>query len=92
MLISTPLSSSHALPRLRNRAARRTLHASRVRAPHPWGARVMGPVDAEDVFRSFRYDAHPMVILAYHADANPSLRGQNVSTDGITASLHSWTS
>ncbi|KZP25196.1 peroxysomal citrate synthase [Athelia psychrophila] len=51
--------------------------------------------DAEDFFRSFRYDAHPMAILtsafaylgSYYADANPSLRGQNVFTAGTPASL-----
>ncbi|KAJ7158658.1 peroxysomal citrate synthase [Mycena filopes] len=51
--------------------------------------------DAEQFFRSFRYDAHPMAILtsalaylgSYYSEANPSLRGQNLFTKGDKASL-----
>ncbi|KAJ7274310.1 peroxysomal citrate synthase [Mycena haematopus] len=51
--------------------------------------------DAEQFFRSFRYDAHPMAILtsalaylgSYYSEANPSLQGQNVFTKGDKASL-----
>ena len=43
--------------------------------------------DAEQFFRSFRYDAHPMAILtsafaylgSYYAEANPSLQGTSTS-------------
>ncbi|KAJ8692942.1 hypothetical protein PTI98_010202 [Pleurotus ostreatus] len=51
--------------------------------------------DAEQFFRSFRYDAHPMAILtsalaylgSYYSEANPSLQGQNLFTKGDAASL-----
>jgi citrate synthase len=51
--------------------------------------------DAENFFRSFRYDAHPMAILtsafaylgSYYSEANPSLRGQTLFTKGDKASL-----
>ncbi|KAF7312404.1 Citrate synthase [Mycena indigotica] len=51
--------------------------------------------DAEQFFRSFRYDAHPMAILtsafaylgSYYQEANPSLQGQNLYTKGDPASL-----
>ncbi|KAJ7773360.1 peroxysomal citrate synthase [Mycena metata] len=51
--------------------------------------------DAEQFFRSFRYDAHPMAILtsalaylgSYYSEANPSLQGQNLFTRGDQASL-----
>ncbi|KAF8199591.1 peroxysomal citrate synthase [Pholiota molesta] len=51
--------------------------------------------DAEQFCRSFRYDAHPMAILAssfaylgsYYAEANPSLQGQTLYTKGDAASL-----
>ncbi|KAJ7475932.1 peroxysomal citrate synthase [Mycena latifolia] len=51
--------------------------------------------DAEQFFRSFRYDAHPMAILtsalaylgSYYSEANPSLKGQNLFTKGDKASL-----
>ncbi|KAJ7030436.1 peroxysomal citrate synthase [Mycena alexandri] len=51
--------------------------------------------DAEQFFRSFRYDAHPMAILtsalaylgSYYSEANPSLQGQNLFTKGDKASL-----
>ncbi|SJL09685.1 related to CIT2-citrate (si)-synthase, peroxisomal [Armillaria ostoyae] len=51
--------------------------------------------DAEQFFRSFRYDAHPMAILtsalaylgSYYKEANPSLRGQNLFTRGSKESL-----
>ncbi|KAF8206334.1 peroxysomal citrate synthase [Mycena galopus ATCC 62051] len=51
--------------------------------------------DAEQFFRSFRYDAHPMAILtsalaylgSYYSEANPSLQGQNLFTKGDQASL-----
>ncbi|KAI0058161.1 peroxysomal citrate synthase [Artomyces pyxidatus] len=51
--------------------------------------------DAEDFFRSFRYDAHPMAILtsafaylgSYYSEANPSLQGQTLFTKGDKASL-----
>jgi len=51
--------------------------------------------DAEQFFRSFRYDAHPMSILtsafaylgSYYSEANPSLQGQTLFTKGDTASL-----
>lgn len=45
-------------------------------------------VDTEEIFRSFRYDAHPMSILtsvfaalgSYYPEANPSLQGQTLFT------------
>ncbi|KAJ7364113.1 peroxysomal citrate synthase [Mycena albidolilacea] len=51
--------------------------------------------DAEQFFRSFRYDAHPMAILtsalsylgSYYSEANPSLQGQNLFTKGDKTSL-----
>ncbi|KAJ2926934.1 hypothetical protein H1R20_g10171, partial [Candolleomyces eurysporus] len=51
--------------------------------------------DAEQFFRSFRYDAHPMAILtsafaylgSYYAEANPSLQGQTLFTKGSPDSL-----
>ncbi|KAJ7227284.1 peroxysomal citrate synthase [Mycena pura] len=51
--------------------------------------------DAEQFFRSFRYDAHPMAILtsafaylgSYYSEANPSLQGQTLYTKGDKASL-----
>ncbi|TFK74094.1 peroxysomal citrate synthase [Pluteus cervinus] len=51
--------------------------------------------DAEQFFRSFRYDAHPMAILtsafaylgSYYSEANPSLQGQNIFTKGDKRSL-----
>jgi len=51
--------------------------------------------DAEEFFRSFRYDAHPMSMLtsafamlgSYYPEANPSLRGQRLYTDGDKGSL-----
>ncbi|PBL03575.1 peroxysomal citrate synthase [Armillaria gallica] len=51
--------------------------------------------DAEQFFRSFRYDAHPMAILtsglaylgSYYREANPSLRGNNLFTRGSKESL-----
>ncbi|KAI0690162.1 peroxysomal citrate synthase [Cytidiella melzeri] len=51
--------------------------------------------DSEQFFRSFRYDAHPMSMLtsafamlgSYYPEANPSLRGQRLFTDGDKASL-----
>ncbi|ESK94718.1 peroxysomal citrate synthase [Moniliophthora roreri MCA 2997] len=51
--------------------------------------------DAEQFFRSFRYDAHPMSILtsafaylgSYYSEANPSLRGQTLFTKGTEESL-----
>ncbi|KAK1231585.1 hypothetical protein PQX77_005320 [Marasmius sp. AFHP31] len=51
--------------------------------------------DAEQFFRSFRYDAHPMSILtsafaylgSYYSEANPSLQGQNLFTTGSPDSL-----
>ncbi|KIM73263.1 hypothetical protein PILCRDRAFT_829277 [Piloderma croceum F 1598] len=51
--------------------------------------------DAENFFRSFRYDAHPMAILtsafaymgSYYSEANPSLQGQTLFTKGDKASL-----
>ncbi|TEB27008.1 peroxysomal citrate synthase [Coprinellus micaceus] len=51
--------------------------------------------DAEQFFRSFRYDAHPMAILtsafaylgSYYAEANPSLQGQTLFTKGSPESL-----
>ncbi|KAL0577135.1 hypothetical protein V5O48_004849 [Marasmius crinis-equi] len=51
--------------------------------------------DAEQFFRSFRYDAHPMSILtsalaylgSYYSEANPSLRGQTLYTTGSPESL-----
>ncbi|KAJ4477265.1 peroxysomal citrate synthase [Lentinula aciculospora] len=51
--------------------------------------------DAEQFFRSFRYDAHPMAILtsafaylgSYYSEANPSLQGQSLFTKGSTESL-----
>ncbi|KIJ52580.1 hypothetical protein M422DRAFT_26160 [Sphaerobolus stellatus SS14] len=52
-------------------------------------------VDAEHLFRSFRYDAHPMAILtssfaalgSYYSEANPSLQGQTLYTKGDSKSL-----
>ncbi|KDQ19354.1 hypothetical protein BOTBODRAFT_62767 [Botryobasidium botryosum FD-172 SS1] len=52
-------------------------------------------IDAEGLFRAFRYDAHPMSILtsafaalgSFYEEANPSLRGQNLYTKGDTESL-----
>ncbi|KAG8954231.1 hypothetical protein FRC04_000453 [Tulasnella sp. 424] len=52
-------------------------------------------VDAEGLFKSFRYDAHPMAILSsafsalgsFYEEANPSLRGQNLFTKTDPASL-----
>ncbi|KAF8513188.1 peroxysomal citrate synthase [Hysterangium stoloniferum] len=52
-------------------------------------------VDAEELFRSFRYDAHPMAILtssfaalgSYYSEANPSLQGQTLYTRDDPASL-----
>ncbi|KAF8554635.1 hypothetical protein OG21DRAFT_1508754 [Imleria badia] len=46
--------------------------------------------DAAGFFRAFRYDAHPMAILtsafayvgSYYSEANPSLQGQNIFTNG----------
>ncbi|KAI0038543.1 peroxysomal citrate synthase [Auriscalpium vulgare] len=51
--------------------------------------------DAENFFRSFRYDAHPMAMLtsafaylgSYYSEANPSLQGQNLFTKSDPASL-----
>ncbi|KIK62985.1 hypothetical protein GYMLUDRAFT_41286 [Collybiopsis luxurians FD-317 M1] len=51
--------------------------------------------DAEQFFRSFRYDAHPMAILtsafaylgSYYSEANPSLQGQTLFTKGSPDSL-----
>ncbi|KAJ3930546.1 MAG: peroxysomal citrate synthase [Lentinula lateritia] len=51
--------------------------------------------DAEQFFRSFRYDAHPMAILtsafaylgSYYSEANPSLQGQTLFTQGSPESL-----
>ncbi|KAJ7455360.1 peroxysomal citrate synthase [Mycena galericulata] len=51
--------------------------------------------DAEQFFRSFRYDAHPMAMMtsalaylgSYYSEANPSLQGQNLFTRGDKASL-----
>ncbi|KAF9524856.1 peroxysomal citrate synthase [Crepidotus variabilis] len=51
--------------------------------------------DAEQFFRSFRYDAHPMAILtsafaylgSYYAEANPSLQGQTLYSKGDQSSL-----
>ncbi|KAI0833527.1 peroxysomal citrate synthase [Trametes gibbosa] len=51
--------------------------------------------DAEGFFRSFRYDAHPMSMLtsafsmlgSYYSEANPSLQGQRLYTQGDRASL-----
>jgi len=51
--------------------------------------------DAENFFRSFRYDAHPMAILtsafsylgSYYSEANPSLQGQKLFTQGDRPSL-----
>ncbi|KAJ7761875.1 peroxysomal citrate synthase [Mycena maculata] len=51
--------------------------------------------DAEQFFRSFRYDAHPMAMMttalaylgSYYSEANPSLQGQNLFTRGDAASL-----
>ncbi|KAI0288017.1 citrate synthase-like protein, partial [Russula brevipes] len=51
--------------------------------------------DAEIFFRSFRYDAHPMAILtsafaylgSYYGEANPSLQGQKLFTQGDRPSL-----
>ncbi|KAF8575154.1 peroxysomal citrate synthase [Ramaria rubella] len=52
-------------------------------------------IDAEELFRSFRYDAHPMAILtssfaalgSYYSEANPSLQGQTLYTKDDPASL-----
>ncbi|KAG8861306.1 hypothetical protein FRB91_009217 [Serendipita sp. 411] len=52
-------------------------------------------IDAEEIFRSFRYDAHPMSILtsvfaalgSYYPEANPSLQGQNLFTQKDLASI-----
>lgn len=52
-------------------------------------------VDIEHVFKSFRYDAHPMSILtsvfaalgSYYPEANPSLQGQNLFTKKDLASV-----
>jgi len=52
-------------------------------------------VDAEELFRSFRYDAHPMAILtssfaalgSYYSEANPSLQGQTLYTKDDPVSL-----
>ncbi|CAL1716667.1 unnamed protein product [Somion occarium] len=51
--------------------------------------------DAEGFFRSFRYDAHPMSMLtsafamlgSYYGEANPSLQGQRLYTQGNKESL-----
>jgi len=51
--------------------------------------------EAEQFFRSFRYDAHPMAMLtsafaylgSYYAEANPSLQGQKLFTKGDPESL-----
>ncbi|KAJ7650174.1 peroxysomal citrate synthase [Roridomyces roridus] len=51
--------------------------------------------DAEQFFRSFRYDAHPMAMMvsalsylgSYYSEANPSLRGQTLFTKGDHESL-----
>ncbi|KAH9940957.1 peroxysomal citrate synthase [Amylocystis lapponica] len=51
--------------------------------------------DAEGFFQSFRYDAHPMSMLtsafamlgSYYGEANPSLQGQRLYTNGDRASL-----
>ncbi|KAK7690677.1 hypothetical protein QCA50_005776 [Cerrena zonata] len=51
--------------------------------------------DAEGFFRSFRYDAHPMSMLtsafsmlgSYYSEANPSLQGQRLYTQGDKVSL-----
>ncbi|OBZ72531.1 Citrate synthase [Grifola frondosa] len=51
--------------------------------------------DSEGFFRSFRYDAHPMSMLtsafamlgSYYGEANPSLQGQRLYTQGDKASL-----
>ncbi|KAI0091254.1 peroxysomal citrate synthase [Irpex rosettiformis] len=51
--------------------------------------------DSEEFFRSFRYDAHPMSMLtsgfsmlgSFYPEANPSLKGQRLYTDGDAASL-----
>ncbi|KAI0342784.1 peroxysomal citrate synthase [Trametopsis cervina] len=51
--------------------------------------------DSEEFFRSFRYDAHPMSMLtsafamlgSYYPEANPSLKGQRLYTDGNKESL-----
>lgn len=51
--------------------------------------------DTEGFFRSFRYDAHPMSMLtsafsmlgSYYSEANPSLQGQRLYTNGDQASL-----
>ncbi|KAF9068261.1 peroxysomal citrate synthase [Rhodocollybia butyracea] len=51
--------------------------------------------DAEQFFRSFRYDAHPMAILtsafaylgSYYSEANPSLQGQSLYTKGSPESF-----
>ncbi|TRM64373.1 citrate synthase-like protein [Schizophyllum amplum] len=51
--------------------------------------------DAEQFFKSFRYDAHPMAMLtsafaylgSYYSEANPSLQGQKLFTKGDPESL-----
>lgn len=51
--------------------------------------------DAEGFFQSFRYDAHPMSMLtsafamlgSYYSEANPSLQGQRLYTNGDKVSL-----
>ncbi|KAI0783659.1 peroxysomal citrate synthase [Abortiporus biennis] len=51
--------------------------------------------DAEEFFRSFRYDAHPMSMLtsafamlgSLYGEANPSLQGQRLYTNGDKQSL-----
>lgn len=51
--------------------------------------------DTEGFFRSFRYDAHPMSMLtsafamlgSYYSEANPSLQGQRLYTQGDKQSL-----
>jgi citrate synthase len=50
--------------------------------------------DVDQIVASFRYDAHPMAILAssfaalgaFAPEANPSLQGQNLYTSGTVAS------
>ncbi|TFY57355.1 hypothetical protein EVJ58_g7067 [Rhodofomes roseus] len=52
-------------------------------------------VDSEEFFRSFRYDAHPMSMLtsafamlgSFYSEANPSLQGQKLYTNGDKESL-----
>nr|GAT60691.1 peroxysomal citrate synthase [Mycena chlorophos] len=51
--------------------------------------------EAQQFFRSFRYDAHPMAVLtsafaylgSYYQEANPSLQGQTLFTKGDAPSL-----